>query len=102
MEVRSTIQIGMAEGKTAKIIYADILLLYGNCMTIQQVTNWRQGFFSGKNEFSRQISFFVTVQKKISLMDYNVPFNTIPNVETPKVIMSKYNKSQNKSVYKVL
>ncbi len=44
MEVCSTIRIGMVEGKTAKKIYADILRLYGNCMTIQQARNWWHDF----------------------------------------------------------
>ncbi len=48
MEVSSTIHIGTAEGKTVKKIYADILRLCGNCMTIQQVRNWRHDFLAGR------------------------------------------------------
>ncbi len=48
MEVRSTIHIGTAEGKTVKKIYTDILHLYGNCMTIEQGRNWRRDFLVGR------------------------------------------------------
>ncbi len=45
MEACSAFCVGMAEGKTAKKVYTDILCLYGNCTTIQQVRNWWCDFF---------------------------------------------------------
>ncbi len=48
MLVRSKIRIGMVARKTAKKIYADMLRLYGNCMTIPQVRNWRRDFLVGR------------------------------------------------------
>ncbi len=66
MEMRSTIRVGMIQGKTAKKIYVAIPRLYGSCMTIQQVRNWRRDFLAGRTSLVDKPCFLELFKKLFS------------------------------------